>query len=173
MTTPVTQDEIERRDNVSNQIRNITDIINVLGDVDNPVLKLAIIKALLTNTVTNVEVLDLIQKQIDIFENEQKDTEQADSSITNRDEPANDEDSISSKIHSFDRKELNLDNEDEEDIQISKMDTIEDENIEDDNDVSSEISINDTNTTEETSEPEESYIPSPEELNIDMTSNEE
>lgn len=173
MTTPVTQDEIERRDNISNQIRNITDIINVLGDVDNPVLKLAIIKALLTNAVTNVEVLDLIQKQIDIFENEQKDTKQADSSTVNKDELTSDEDSISSKIHSFDRKELNLDNEDEEEIQISKMDTVEDENTEDENDISAEISINDTNTTEETSEPEESYIPSPEELNIDMTSDEE
>lgn len=68
MTTPITQEEIDKREATSNQIRNATDILNMLGDVEDPIVKLKILKSLLATVTTDSDILDFIQDQIDMLE---------------------------------------------------------------------------------------------------------
>ncbi len=71
MQPPTTQEEIDRRDNLSSKIQITGDIMNTLQDVDDPIIRLKILKALLANTITDNEVVKLIQEQIDKLEEEQ------------------------------------------------------------------------------------------------------
>lgn len=68
MTTPVTQEEISKREASSNQIRNVTDILNMLGDIDDQATKLKILKSLLATVVTDDDILGFVQDQIDKLE---------------------------------------------------------------------------------------------------------
>lgn len=71
MQPPTTQEEIDRRDNLSSKIQITGDIMNTLQDVEDPVIRLKILKSLLANTITDNEVVNLIQEQIDKLEEEQ------------------------------------------------------------------------------------------------------
>lgn len=68
MTTPVTQEEIDKREASANQIRNIADIQNLLGDMEDQVLKLKILKSLLPTVVSDDDILQCVQDQIDLLE---------------------------------------------------------------------------------------------------------
>lgn len=74
MLAPTTQEELDRRENLSNKVGVTTDIMNMLGDIDDSVIKLKIMKSLLSKILTDGEVIDLIQQQIDNLE-EQQETE--------------------------------------------------------------------------------------------------
>lgn len=65
MTPPITQDELDRRENLSNKIAVAQDTWNLLDDIEDPVIALKIKKALLSKTLTDAEVIDLLQEQID------------------------------------------------------------------------------------------------------------
>lgn len=69
MQSPTTQEEIDRRDNESSKIQIVGDVMNLLSDIENPETKLKITKALLANTITDTEVIQLIQDEIDTLEN--------------------------------------------------------------------------------------------------------
>ena len=71
MQPPTTQEEIDRRDNLSSKIQITGDIMNTLQDVDDPIIRLKILKALLANSITDNEVVKLIQEQIDKLEEDQ------------------------------------------------------------------------------------------------------
>ena len=68
MQPPTTQEEIDRRDNISARVGITSDIMNSLTDVEDPTIRLKILKALLSNIVTDPEVISLIQEQIDKLE---------------------------------------------------------------------------------------------------------
>ena len=68
MLPPTTQEEIDRRDNLSNKVSIVNDIMNNLNDVEDTSLRLKILKSLLSNTITDNEVIDLIQEQIDLLD---------------------------------------------------------------------------------------------------------
>lgn len=72
MLAPTTQEELDRRENLSNKVGVTTDIMNMLGDIDNSIIKLKIMKSLLSNILTDGEVIDLIQQQIDTLEEQQE-----------------------------------------------------------------------------------------------------
>lgn len=73
MLPPTTQEEIDRRDNMSSQVGIVRDIMDILSDIENPVLKLKILKSMLSNVLTDQEVLQVIQEQIDeLEENEEE-----------------------------------------------------------------------------------------------------
>lgn len=74
MTTPITQETLDRRDSVSNQVRNVGDIMNELGDVETRSIKLKILKSLLSPIVTDPEVLEYLQEEIDKAEKEEKES---------------------------------------------------------------------------------------------------
>lgn len=68
MQTPVTREELERRDDKKNRIGVVQDIMAQLGDVQDPVVKLKIVKSLLADSISDVDVIDLLQNYIDDVE---------------------------------------------------------------------------------------------------------
>ena len=71
MLPPTTQEEIDRRDNISAKIQLANDTMTMLTDIDNPVIKFKIMKSLLSNILTNTEVTELLQEYIDSLEEPQ------------------------------------------------------------------------------------------------------
>ena len=74
MQTPVTQEELDRRDDKKNRIGVVGDIMLQLNDVQDPVVKLKILKSLLSDSLSDVDVIDLLQKYIDDVENGSEET---------------------------------------------------------------------------------------------------
>lgn len=68
MLPPTTQEEIDRRDNLSSKVQVIGDIMNQLSEINNPVIKLKITKSLMSTVITDSEVIQLLQNQIDEME---------------------------------------------------------------------------------------------------------
>lgn len=70
MLVPTTQEEIDRKDNMSNSVQLVSDIMNMLSEIEDKSAKLRILKYLLTNVIDNSEVITVIQEQIDSLEQE-------------------------------------------------------------------------------------------------------
>lgn len=69
MQTPVTQEELDRRENLRNRMGVNQDVMNLVGNVvEDKILQLKITKSLLSNSLVDPEVISLIQEQIDIEE---------------------------------------------------------------------------------------------------------
>lgn len=68
MQEPTTQEEMDRRDNMSNKIAVATDIMNLLAEMEDASAKLQILKALLSNIISDADVMNIIQEQIDLLE---------------------------------------------------------------------------------------------------------
>ena len=64
MQAPTTQEELDRRENVAGKIQLVNDIYNMLSDVQDIPTKLGILKSLLSNVVTNNDVIKLLDKEI-------------------------------------------------------------------------------------------------------------
>ena len=70
MQAPITQEELDRRENMRNRMGVIQDVMAQVGDVvKDEIIKLKIVKALLSQTITDPEVISLLQEQIDALEN--------------------------------------------------------------------------------------------------------
>ena len=84
MQAPTTQEEVDRRDNLSNKVGLVRDVMDTLADIENVPTKLKILKSLLSNTINDNEVIQLIQDEIDAMEaqlvEEETPTEDDDSS---------------------------------------------------------------------------------------------
>ena len=65
MMPPATKEESDRHEAVSNQIRNISDIMTLLGDIENQTVKLNIIKEFLSNIVSNQQVINQLSDYIE------------------------------------------------------------------------------------------------------------
>lgn len=70
MQAPVTQEEIDRKQDLSNTLRNISDIMNTLGDVQTASSKLKILKSLLGECLNDQEIVNILQEEIDKQEKE-------------------------------------------------------------------------------------------------------
>lgn len=68
MQPPTTQEEIDRRDNLSSKIGITSDIMNMLNDVEDVSARLKILKILLSNVITDTELIEVIQNEIDKLE---------------------------------------------------------------------------------------------------------
>lgn len=68
MQAPTTQEEVDRRDNLSNKVGLVRDIMDTVGDIENVATKLKIAKSLLSNTISDSEVIQLIQSEIEAME---------------------------------------------------------------------------------------------------------
>lgn len=73
MVPPATSEETARKEAVSNSVRLVADIMNMLTDVPNQTIRLEILKSMLSNVVTDGQVVNLIQQQIDELEAAEKD----------------------------------------------------------------------------------------------------
>lgn len=70
MQPPVTQEEIDKRDNLYSEISIVRDILDMTSDIEDPVTKLKILKTLLSQTISNQEVIELVQDEIERLEQE-------------------------------------------------------------------------------------------------------
>mgnify|MGYP003311746406 CR=1 FL=1 len=60
MLAPTTQEELDRRENLSSRVQLTSDVMNMLGDIEDTETKLKILKSLLSNVLTSGEVIALI-----------------------------------------------------------------------------------------------------------------
>ena len=74
MQAPTTQEEVDRRDNLSNKVGLVRDIMDTLADIENTSTKLKILKSLLSNTINDNDVIQLIQDEIDTMEAQLEDS---------------------------------------------------------------------------------------------------
>lgn len=70
MLAPATEEEATRRDNLSSEIQVTRDIMDLLTDIENPSVRLTILKSLLSGIVTDSDILQTIQDEIDRMEEE-------------------------------------------------------------------------------------------------------
>ena len=82
MLAPTTQEELDRRDNVQGKVSLTQDVMNMLADIEDPIAKLKILKSLLSNILTNGEVITIIQEQIDALEAAAVETDSTSNDIT-------------------------------------------------------------------------------------------
>lgn len=156
MSTPITQEEIDKRESMTNQIRVVTDIVNLLSDISNPARKLKIINRFLSTTVSDSEIVQLIQEEIDELEKEENKPEKK----------RNDE----------------VEEPDAEDVNTSFENKVfgDTDNSEQDLSTSDELDFNEQESEESEESGEESgemvdtesdYLPKPSDLGIDFTQN--
>lgn len=70
MQEPVTQEELDKRDSLSSEIQITDDIMRMLGDIEDPIIKLKMLKSLLAKVISNQEVINLLEEMIDKLEEE-------------------------------------------------------------------------------------------------------
>lgn len=68
MQQPITREELDRRENKKNRIGVVADIMMQLNDVQDNTVKLKILKSLLSDSISDVGVIDLLQSYIDDLE---------------------------------------------------------------------------------------------------------
>lgn len=143
MQTPVTQEELDRRTNTDNRIRYIGDLMQQLTDIDDKTVKLKIYKALLGSAINDAEVMSYLQEYIDALEAE------------NAKQKSSETDAETDSTESF------SDSAEVEDTSESELPAFETFNDTLDKDIINEDDSDD-----------DSYLPSPDELNLDMTETE-
>lgn len=75
MEPPVTQAEIDRRQNADNRIRYVGDLVNLLSDVDDKITKLKLLNSLLRGIVNDPDVMEILGnyiKQLELAEKAEK-----------------------------------------------------------------------------------------------------
>lgn len=153
MQSPITQEELDRRENMRNRIGVIGDIINQINDVvKDEVVKAKIVKVLLSNSIADPEVISLLQEQIDLLEEpKSKSPKKDDSNEEEIDAPkdieANDDPIFGDSSNEFSSSEF-LD------------------------DISSDV-LSDESSEFIADADEDSYMPNADELGIDLTNNDE
>jgi len=68
MLAPATEEEATRRDNRSSELQTIRDIMDLLSDMESIPVKLEILKTLLANVISDADILQMIQDEIDRLE---------------------------------------------------------------------------------------------------------
>lgn len=158
MQAPVTQEEIDKRDNMRNRVGVVSEIMNnVSGVVSDDIIKLKIDKALLSECVSNQEVIQQLQAQIDALEKEVESGEETES----EEESSEPEMPLEPSISEFG----NIGNEDVE------MDIGNEEATNDESEITPSEESEPVEMNTEVGEGEEDILPSPFDLNQDMTSN--
>jgi hypothetical protein len=70
MQAPITQEEVDRKNELSSTLRNISDIMNTLNDIQSPAARLKILKSLLSECLSEQDVINVLQDEIDKLEAE-------------------------------------------------------------------------------------------------------
>ena len=148
MLPPTTQEEIDRRENLSSKIQITSDIMNTLNDVEDPIVKLKILKSLLGNIVDDNDVMQILGDYIEKAEGE------ANSTLEEEPTSAEDEDTNFGGGGAMDfGSDMGGD-----DIGGGLQD-----------DLAGDMSDMDIDTTN--SDEEETILPSPADLELDLTDN--
>lgn len=73
MQSPSTQEEKDRRENMSNAINNVREVMSLLDEIEDKQVRLEILKSLLSNVITNQEVIGFIEDEIAKLEQTEED----------------------------------------------------------------------------------------------------
>lgn len=141
MQTPTTQEELDRTDSQSNRIGIVSELMNILSDISNERIKLQILKTMLASTITDPEVLSLIQEQIDELEEQDS-------------MPSEEE----SSMEDIDMDMTDFSSEDEGETGSLESDALGTSNTE-------------TETKQEEQPSDQTILPTPEDIGVDMTDN--
>lgn len=168
MQAPITQEEIDRRQDNDNRIRYISDIMTQLGDIQDPATRLKILKSLLGTAINNQEVMSILQEEIDKLEAEKEENPNPDKNKGNENEEDLPLDAGEDQMPQFDlgpsdndfgnnnemgNEETNPENEAEPMPQL---------------DTGDEVNLSEPNAAQGAAD---SYLPSPNELGQDFTQN--
>lgn len=72
MVPPTTQEEIDKRDNTSNKINMIGDIMNLVADIEDQSKKFRVLKSLISDVVSDEELILVLQECIDELEEQEE-----------------------------------------------------------------------------------------------------
>lgn len=148
MQAPITQEELDRREDMRNRMGVVNDILSQTNQaVNDEVIKLKIVKSLLSTAVSDPEVITLLQEQIEKLETEKKEK--------------------SEKTDEKDKKEetnINIENN------IPRPNLMKSRDEEPTLDLSSEEETIEEPAVETPAE-EDSYLPSPNEIGQNMVDN--
>lgn len=172
MRAPITQEEMDYRNDLTNRLSAISNMQSIFSDVEDRGRKLAIIKSLFETLNYNTDIMAIIQEEIDAY-NEQvkKEAEEAAKAKLEGDTPV---DVPSSDIDSAPVEEESTDNDDLEELDLPPMpESLENEIILDKTILIEEIEdIDDLLVEASDVLIEENDLPKPEELgNLDFTEN--
>lgn len=70
MQTPTTEEEVKRRENLSNKVGLVRDIMDISSDIENPSTRLKLLKSLLSDTLADPDIIEILQEEIDRLEAE-------------------------------------------------------------------------------------------------------
>ena len=141
MQPPVTQEEKDRREATDNRIRYIGDVMNQLNEIEDKETKLKIYKALLSSSINNAEVMQYIDEYIETLK-KPKESNGTDSSDN----------------------DVSINSEEMPSMSINEPSNNEEPSME-----GFQKDLNKTPLNEEEKEEINSYLPTPEELNLDLT----
>lgn len=154
MQAPVTQEEIDRKQDLSNTLRNISDIMNTLGDVQTTSSKLKILKSLLGECLNDQEIVNILEEEIKKQEKEDQPEEKEDETST--------ENYGTGGFEDFGSENEPTDNFEEEPIE---------EPVAPERETSTEEQPIENTPTEQPSESSDDNLPSFDELGVDGTVN--
>ena len=72
MQAPITQEEIDKKQDLSNTLRNVSDIMTTLSDVQTVSSKLKVLKSLLSQCLSDQEITNILQDEIEKLEKEEE-----------------------------------------------------------------------------------------------------
>lgn len=105
MLPPTTQEDIDRRNNMSTKINIVSDIMNLLSDLPNESAKLDILKKLLSGIISDGEILQILSEQKDKLEQ----ADELDMSVSDdQEEPKLNNSHLSSPSHSKQDLDVNI-----------------------------------------------------------------
>lgn len=120
MLPPVTEHEKSRRDAQKDHISAISDIMNLLTDVEDNEIKLKVLKKLLSQVVDDDDVIQLLQEQIDAIDAQKAKEEAeliADETITTDETQESSENKEKDEFNASEPLDLNSDTETTDDEQ--------------------------------------------------------
>lgn len=160
MVPPTTQEELDRRDNTSQRLQLVRDIMDLLSDIEDQQIRFEILKSLLSGVVTDSNVMTLLQAEIDKLAEEKRAQQEAELEKGSDDLSSEEDEDFS-------------DFEDEEDFE-NETDVDNEESSGNMNDIAS-FATQEENTTENPDvvpgEETGGELPSLEDIDIDFSDN--
>lgn len=163
MQVPVTQEEIDLKNDLSSSLRNISDIMTTLGDIDDQASRIKILKLLLSETLSNQEITNILSEYIDKLEKDASEDEDKEDEDKEQDEDLDngfdfEEDNDSNFLNNSPSSEI------EEEEFASDTDNVDEGTVDDDID---------TEIEEFEGNEKDNNLPSGEDLGIDLTTNQQ
>ena len=163
MQVPVTQEEIDLKNDLSSSLRNISDIMTTLGDIDDQASRIKILKLLLSETLSNQEITNILSEYIDKLEKDASEDEDKEDEAKEQYEDLDngfdfEEDNDSNFLNNSPSSEI------EEEEFASDTGNVDEGTVDDD--IDTEIEEFEDNE-------KDNNLPSGEDLGIDLTTNQQ